>query len=87
MPADNLTTDEAEAWRRGAEAMREACAQDADCACPERDAVLSAETKAARWVACRQATCAALAARDIRALPIPPPPRDLTADGLCERGA
>ena len=49
-------------------AAYEAAAQEVDCGCKCRDAVLAAETKVDRWYACAQSTCAAMSARDIRAL-------------------
>ena len=49
-------------------ASYEAAAQEVDCGCKCRDAVLAAETKVDRWYACAQSTCAAMSARDIRAL-------------------
>ena len=88
---DDLTTGEAEAWRRGAEEMREAAAAETDCGCHSRLAVLDAY-KDAGWrgaarVCAHGDACLAVSAAAIRALPIPPPPRDLLADGLCDRGA
>ena len=49
-------------------AAYEAAAQEVDCGCKCRDAVLAAETKVDRWYACAQSTCAAMSARDVRAL-------------------
>jgi hypothetical protein len=72
--AEAAKTAHAAGFRAGAEAMREAAAQDADCGCPERDAVLAAKPKsAARWQACGREPCGALTAADIRALPLPEP--------------
>ncbi|MCA9368570.1 hypothetical protein KC887_10100, partial [Candidatus Kaiserbacteria bacterium] len=55
-------------WRARVAAAYEAAAQEVDCGCKCRDAVLAAETKVDRWYACAQSTCAAMSARDIRAL-------------------
>ena len=41
-------------------AAYEAAAQEVDCGCKCRDAVLAAETKVDRWYACAQSTCAAM---------------------------
>lgn len=46
---------------------REACAVEADCGCLNRDAVLSANTKADRWRACPRDPCGAETAAAIRA--------------------
>lgn len=51
-----------------AAAERERCAREVDCGCINRDAVLSAETKADRWRACPRDPCGAVEAAAIRAL-------------------
>lgn len=51
-----------------AAAERERCAREVDCGCLNRDAVLSAETKADRWRACPRDPCGAVEAAAIRAL-------------------
>jgi|GEM_PF-6560645 hypothetical protein len=53
---------------RIAAAERERCAREVDCGCLNRDAVLSAETKADRWRACPRDPCGAVKAAAIRAL-------------------
>lgn len=51
-----------------AAAERERCAREVDCGCLNRDAVLTAETKADRWRACPRDPCGAVEAAAIRAL-------------------
>jgi hypothetical protein len=70
---NELTTDEAAAWRAGAEAMREAAAR----ACDSRTVSRSYGAHADAYE---------FAAAAIRALPLPEPPRHMLADGLSERG-
>jgi hypothetical protein len=66
----------AAAFRRGAEAMREAVAVEMDCRCAARAemvrylATLGNHT-AERWRICKHANCAAETAYIIRALPLP----------------
>lgn len=46
----------------------EEAAQEVECGCPEREAVLSATNKANRWRACGRDPCGAEVGLDIRAL-------------------
>ena len=63
------------AYKRGAEAMREAAAQEADCGCASREMVLarleSQGERQARYLCTHGDTCCATQAAAIRALPIP----------------
>lgn len=68
----------AEAFKAGAEAMREAAAQDTDCGCAVRGAVLArlaeAGHKRASYLCPHGDVCCALQAAAVRALPLPDSP-------------
>jgi hypothetical protein len=71
--------------------MREACAKAVMCDCgntaPFLVKALFEAAREDRWRVCGDAWCGAFVAADLRALPLPEPPRHLLADGLSERGA
>lgn len=69
----------ADAYRAGAEAMREVCAAQADCRCSTRADVLAAMerggTPVPEWLCPLGGDCHALTAADLRRLPLPTMPR------------
>lgn len=71
---EELAARGAAAFKRGAEAMREAAAREIECGCdPDRRARVLAvpPNSGARWEACGEANCCAIDAAAIRALPAP----------------
>jgi len=68
----------ADAYRAGAEAMREACATKVDCACLARASVLEALERGGEpspdWLCHLGDDCRAIAAAELRRLPLPTRP-------------
>ncbi len=58
--------------QRGQRNAIERAAREVDCACPDRETVLAEHYRnsANRWRACGEALCGAIAAANIRAMPI-----------------
>lgn len=78
---DSIKTDEAEAWRRGWQAAMARAAKLRWAEQPTPDLadegdVIRVYVNEGDWIALTSGL-----------IPIPAPPRDLTAEGLCERGA
>jgi hypothetical protein len=68
----------ADAYRAGAEAMREACAKTVDCACLARASVLEALQRGGErspdWLCHLGDDCRAIVAAELRRLPLPARP-------------
>jgi hypothetical protein len=86
MGPDTLAVTLGDAYRAGAEAMREACAAEVDCGCAERKDVLAAMerggTPRPEWLCPSGGNCHATMAQTLRELPLvamPDPPHDSPA--------
>jgi hypothetical protein len=78
MAPDTLAVTLADAYRAGAEAMREACATKVDCACLARASVLEAMERGGErspdWLCHLGDDCRAIVAAELRRLPLPARP-------------
>jgi hypothetical protein len=86
MGPDTLAVTLGDAYRAGAEAMREACAAEVDCGCAARKDVLAAMerggTPRPEWLCPIGGNCYATMAQTLRELPLvamPDPPHDSPA--------
>jgi hypothetical protein len=78
MGPDTLAVTLGDAYRAGAEAMREACATTVDCACLARASVLEAMERGGEprpdWLCHLGDDCRAIVAAEMRRLPLPTRP-------------